>query len=191
VRCPRVLWLSEYCSTLVLEAMPGLAWSDQNTVNLPQALEALGRAIAIVHELPAYDLPLFDRLDIGRVLHCTELIAIARPDVAELCRELQELLGGGPPRATTPPVFLHGDVHPKNALQSEHGIALLDFDQAGLGPAAADVASLLAVLRQGAIVNPSGPFADTDLEACFLNRASLTQLRATLICAIQTLRGPT
>ncbi len=168
VRSPRVLWCSEPHATLLLEAMPGTLWSDESTTNLPHTLEALGRAIAMVHGLPAHDLPRFDRLDTDRVVHCTELIAIARPDVADLCRELHDLLHDGPPMTTTP-VFLHGDVHPKNALHSADGIALLDFDQAGIGPAVADVSSLLAVLRHGSIVNPSG-FADPDqLGASFLH----------------------
>jgi aminoglycoside phosphotransferase len=170
LRSPRALWWSEPQHTLMLEAMPGTPWSEQDTATLPETLEALGRAIAIVHELPAHDLPRFDRLDTDRVTHCAELIAVARPDVANLCRELNHLLRGGPPATTSAPVFLHGDVHPKNALQSANGIALLDFDQAGIGPAAADVASLIAVLRHGAIVNPDGPFANVDqLGASFLH----------------------
>jgi Ser/Thr protein kinase RdoA (MazF antagonist) len=161
LRAPRALGWSESQRTLVLEAMPGTTWSQELKGSLPQTLETLGRAIATVHEVPTDGLPRFDRLDTDRVVHCTELIAVARPDVADLCRELHELFRGGPPQAISM-VFLHGDVHPKNALQSTQGIALLDFDQAGFGPAAADVASLIAVLQHGAIVKPSGPFVNAN-----------------------------
>jgi Ser/Thr protein kinase RdoA (MazF antagonist) len=44
-------------------------------------------------------------------------------------------------------VCLHGDVHPKNGILLERGVALIDLDQASLGPAAADLGSLLAALR--------------------------------------------
>ena len=46
-----------------------------------------------------------------------------------------------------PSVCLHGDVHPKNGILLEKGIALIDLDQASVGPPAADLGSLLAALR--------------------------------------------
>jgi Ser/Thr protein kinase RdoA (MazF antagonist) len=162
VRVPRALLWSERYQTLLLEPLPGLPWDQGGVTTLPATLGKLGRAIASIHQLTPVDLPRFDRLDTNRVLHCTELIAIARPDVGGLCSELQQLIGNGPP-SVSPSVFLHGDVHPKNALCTPGQISLLDFDQASEGPAAADVASLLAVLHHGAIVNPSGPFAEAGL----------------------------
>jgi Ser/Thr protein kinase RdoA (MazF antagonist) len=44
-------------------------------------------------------------------------------------------------------VCLHGDVHPKNGILLEKGAALIDLDQASVGPPAADLGSLLAALR--------------------------------------------
>src|SRR5262249_46029188 len=48
---------------------------------------------------------------------------------------------------TEPPVCLHGDVHLKNGLLAEDRVTLIDLDQAALGPAAADLGSLLAGLQ--------------------------------------------
>ena len=42
----------------------------------------------------------------------------------------------------------HGDCHPTNALADGDSFALIDLDQAGTGPAAADIGSLLARLHQ-------------------------------------------
>src|SRR5262249_47394971 len=72
-----------------------------------------------------------------------ELIGRARPDVSVAAGRLaEELTADVPPEGET--VCLHGDVHPKNALTQGRRIALIDLDQAGLGPAAADLGSALA-----------------------------------------------
>jgi len=42
---------------------------------------------------------------------------------------------------------LHGDVHPKNGIASGGLVTLIDLDQSGIGPAAADLGSLLALLH--------------------------------------------
>ncbi len=53
--------------------------------------------------------------------------------------------------------MLHGDCHPKNALVDGKQIGLVDLDQAGTGPAAADLGSLLARLHVDELVG--GPSA--------------------------------
>ncbi len=57
------------------------------------------------------------------------------------------------PDDTEAPVCLHGDVHPKNAIVTDRGIALIDVEDVAVGPAAADIGSFLAALvylRRGA-----------------------------------------
>jgi Ser/Thr protein kinase RdoA (MazF antagonist) len=44
------------------------------------------------------------------------------------------------------PVFLHGDVHPKNIFLNEESLFLLDLDQAATGPALADLGSVISGL---------------------------------------------
>ena len=61
-------------------------------------------------------------------------------------RELADRLVAERPQAA-PAVCLHGDVHPKNVLVDDAGLALVDLDQVALGPAAADAGSMLAGLR--------------------------------------------
>ena len=73
---------------------------------------------------------------------CCEL---ARPDLAPLVQSLVEALLLAPP-ARAEPVLLHGDLHPKNVLVHDAGISLVDLDQAGAGPAAAEVGGMLARL---------------------------------------------
>ena len=45
------------------------------------------------------------------------------------------------------PVWLHGDVHLKNAIIAGTRIALIDFEDVAIGSPAADLASFLAELR--------------------------------------------
>src|SRR6185369_16618213 len=45
------------------------------------------------------------------------------------------------------PVFLHGDVHPKNFLLAGERLCLLDLDQATIGVAAVDLGSVIAGLH--------------------------------------------
>jgi Ser/Thr protein kinase RdoA (MazF antagonist) len=49
-------------------------------------------------------------------------------------------------------VCLHGDVHLKNGLLQARRIALIDLDQMGTGPAAADLGSAMAGIRYHALV---------------------------------------
>ncbi|MBA2560155.1 MAG: aminoglycoside phosphotransferase family protein [Propionibacteriales bacterium] len=150
---------------LLLEPMPGRRWGDSPNADLVQTLRRLGAAIATLHDSTDAQavggirdsadahgwLPRFARLDVARVVHSAQLVAVARPDVAPHALRLAHLLSGGPVDAG-PPVLLHGDCHPKNILLDGDQVALLDLDQSGLGPAAADLGSLLARLRHGAVL---------------------------------------
>ncbi len=55
-------------------------------------------------------------------------------------------------RVAGPPVLLHGDCHPKNAIVDGELLTLIDLDQAGCGAAAADIGSLLARVRTADII---------------------------------------
>ena len=79
-------------------------------------------------------------------MHSAHLVAVGRPDVAAAAIRLADRLADGPPPGG-PQVALHGDCHPKNALLAGDSIALIDLDQAGVGPAAADIGSLIARLH--------------------------------------------
>ena len=71
--------------------------------------------------------------------------------------------------STDPRVCLHGDVHPKNGIIENSRAALIDLDQAGAGPAAADLGSLLAALRYSRCVGLLSPADERGLSAAFLS----------------------
>jgi len=169
VTAPRTLGQSAGDNLLLLQAMPGRHWSQLDRPELPPSLHALGVAIATLHSVAATPLgmPRFARLDVRRIEHSAQLIAAARPDVAALVRGVAERLCSDP-AVLEAPVLLHGDCHPKNALLDDGRVALIDFDQAGSGAAAADIGSLLARLRQGALLGELSADADA-LGAAFLD----------------------
>ncbi len=193
---PHVLDWREHDDVLLLEAMPGVAWDRLSPERAERALGQLGRAIATVHRLPCETLTPFRRLQPARVAHSAELIAQARPDVAERCRQLANLLARPLPTDGRPDVFLHGDVHPGNSLFTDEGISLLDFDQAARGQAAADIGSLIARLRFGVWVGEFSADHGRRLIARFLDDYAAVErlpgsevLRAHVAAALVAERG--
>jgi aminoglycoside phosphotransferase (APT) family kinase protein len=167
IGAPLPLGTSAARTVLLMRAVPGVQWGELTGPALVGAVRRLGVAIGTLHESGpelAAGLPRFGRLDPRRVVHSAHLVAVARPDVAGPALRLADRLADGPPPGG-PVVALHGDCHPKNALADGATIALIDLDQAGSGPAAADIGSLLARLHQD-------PDASTDpgtLRAAFLS----------------------
>jgi aminoglycoside phosphotransferase (APT) family kinase protein len=156
LRVPAVLAASEEDRMLVVEAVEG---RRIDTLRGPEHIEAMrrfGAALATLHSLPApVALPRFERLDPARQAPAAELIGRARPDVAAAAARLAGELAGDPP-APGEQVCLHGDVHLKNGLLQGRRVALIDLDQVGLGPAAADLGSAMAGLRYHALVADEG-----------------------------------
>lgn len=163
VSSPRPLWWSDRHCALWLEAMPGRQWNQLGAGSLGSAMRRLGAALGALHdcairsdEISDQDglgraFPRFRRLDLIRIVHSAELIGRVRPDVAESARSLARALSEHRPGAE-PEVLLHGDCHPKNALLHGDQVALIDLDQAGTGPAAADIGSFLARLEHTRLV---------------------------------------
>ncbi|MEA2385109.1 MAG: hypothetical protein QOH72_5080 [Solirubrobacteraceae bacterium] len=152
LRVPAVLASSADDRLLVVEAVEG---RRIDTLRGPEHLEAMrrfGAALATLHSLPApAALPRFVRLEPAEQAPAAELIARARPDVGVAAARLAGELAAAPPPAGEA-VCLHGDVHLKNGLLQGRRVALIDLDQAGLGPAAADLGSALAGIRYHALV---------------------------------------
>ena len=156
LRVPAVLAFSAPDRMLIVEALDGRRF---DTLFGPERLEAtrrLGAALGTLHSLPPpAGLRPFVRLAPERQPRAAELIARARPDVAAAAESLAEELRADPPPPVAP-VCLHGDVHLKNALLQGRRIALIDLDQVGLGPPAADLGSALAGLRYHALLADDG-----------------------------------
>ena len=117
------------------------------------AARRLGAAVATFHELPAPDgLEPFTRLEAHRQRTAADVIARGRPDVAGLAGRLADALETAAPADPGPDVCLHGDVHLQNAIDQQHRVAMIDLDQVSLGPAAAELGSVLAGMRFHALL---------------------------------------
>jgi Ser/Thr protein kinase RdoA (MazF antagonist) len=160
LRVPAVLASSAEDRLLVVEAVEG---RRIDTLRGPEHLEAMrrfGAALATLHSLPVpAALPRFTRLEPDRQAPAAELIARARPDVAVAVARLASELAAEAP-APGAPVCLHGDVHLKNGLIQGRRVALIDLDQVGLGPAAADLGSAMAGIRYHALVTDEAARGD-------------------------------
>jgi aminoglycoside phosphotransferase len=152
VRTPRAIGWARTDRIIVLEPMGGVSWFELSTTEQRDALCKVGVALAHVHGLPIDPRAQpFLRHRVDRVVHCAQLVATARPDVANIAGRLSVQLAGGPP----PPealVCLHGDVHADNMLFDGGQVHLIDFDQSGYGAAAADLAGVLASLLTAHLV---------------------------------------
>jgi aminoglycoside phosphotransferase (APT) family kinase protein len=163
---PRPVGWSLALGVLVLEAVPGTPWADTPPDSAVPTAESMGSAIAALHGTPAPPgTTPFGRLALRRIDRSAEVLATARPDVAERARRLARRLTAT--RVGGPSVLLHGDCHPKNAIVDGDRLTLIDLDQAGLGPAAADIGSLLARVRVGDLVD-GGAGEGERLTAAFL-----------------------
>ncbi len=158
VVAPRVLGASG--DHLALEPMRGSSWDAARPG--PDHLGRLGVAIASMHALdPPMELRRFARLDDGPISTAAALVAWARPDLADSAHLLAKTLVASRPAAASD-VYLHGDCHPGNGLIGADAIALIDIDQAGHGPASADLGSLAARLHRAAAPGREAAIARVD-----------------------------
>jgi hypothetical protein len=164
VRVPRSLGYSPEHRTLLVEARDGspLLGSD-----LAGGYQRLGRALGRLHRLAAPDVARFRRVDEDRLEAAAELIAAVRGDVAEaarvLARDLRRSAAVDGER-----VCLHGDVNFRNVLRENGRVALIDLDEVAVGPAAADLGSVLAALRYAGVVGLVPAAAVPGLERAFV-----------------------
>jgi aminoglycoside phosphotransferase len=147
LRLPRTLGYVPQHRVLLLEAIAGRRMDDAAAGgDAVQDAVRLGVALAAFHELKPTDAPAFTRFAANRLIETRRLVACVRPDVDDSTDALvRELISRQPDEAEAP-VCLHGDVHPKNAIVTDRGVALIDVEDLAIGPAAADVGSFLAAL---------------------------------------------
>lgn len=147
LRIPCALSYSEAHHLLLLESVPGVPLSALTTTDRARAYGNLGAALRKLHELnPPSTTTKAARLTPCGVARAAAIIAQARPEVAEKVHELADkLIAAYQPLDES--VLLHGDLHPKNILVDDDRLSLLDLDQAATGPAAIDLASVIAGLR--------------------------------------------
>lgn len=145
LRLPRAVGYLPERQMALFTVAPGRPLNQLERTAVPDAMAALGAALSVLHAMPTQGFAPFTRLDPDRIADAGRLVAAVRPDLAALCGELVDSLLSSPP-PSRPRVLLHGDLHPKNVLVHDAGVALVDLDQAGTGPAAAELGGTLARL---------------------------------------------
>ena len=145
LRLPRALEYSATYRTLWLEAVRGRRMAETAGDDEIADLERFGVAVAAFHGLAAPDAPPLDRFSPAHLRDEAAIIRTIRPDVSDAAENLAaRLIAHAVPHGEA--VWLHGDLHPKNAIVCGDRIALIDVEDVALGAAGADVGSLLASL---------------------------------------------
>ncbi len=108
--------------------------------------DEVAEALVTLHRSPTID-ELTSR-NVGTELARAEialddLVGLA-PGLNGRCRRLGDRLAGRRPSIDRPAVFLHGDLHPKNAIITQNGATLIDLDRMAAGPPEVDLGTLLA-----------------------------------------------
>lgn len=148
IHFPKVIYHSTQHRILVLQALSGRRIADVKGREVYGAFSRLGQALAGLHTLPVpAHLSEFPRFTELHMRLAASTVGFVRPELAQLAAELCDQLCSKKKEQSEPSVCLHGDVHPKNGILLEKGTALIDLDQASVGPPAADLGSLLAALR--------------------------------------------
>src|SRR5258707_1264062 len=138
IHFPEVIYHSSQHHILVLQALLGRRMADVQGRELFGVFARLGRALACLHSLPApAHLSAFPRFTNSHMQLAASSIGLVRPDLAQQALELCDALCVQKKELSEARVCLHGDVHPKNGILLDKGIALIDLDQASLGPPAA------------------------------------------------------
>ena len=143
---PRPLGYDAVRRTLLIEAVSGRRLTDVNNGGAEDDHHRLGSALASFHAVEPPGVSPFARFSDDRLRQAADALAALRPDVASVAAALARDLNERRPDDANDLVLLHGDVHPKNAIFTGHRVTLIDVEDAAIGSAAADVASLLAGL---------------------------------------------
>lgn len=145
IQIPRAIAYFDKHHLLLLEPVAGVSLSAIRSAQRENAFIRLGKALRKLHgiNLPA-KAQRSTRLTPDALTQATATISQARPDVADLAERLSTKLIAQ--YEVGKPVFLHGDVHPKNILLNDDQLFLLDLDQAATGPAEVDLGSVIAGL---------------------------------------------
>ncbi len=169
IHFPEVICHSAQHHILVLQALRGRRMADVQGREVFGAYVRLGQALACLHALPVpAHLPEFPRFTQSHMQLAASSIGLVRPELAQQAAELCDALCAQKKNLNDTNVCLHGDVHPKNGILLEKGVALIDLDQASVGPAATDLGSLLAALRYERHIGRLTEAAECTLASAFL-----------------------
>ncbi|HEY2962023.1 MAG TPA: phosphotransferase [Pyrinomonadaceae bacterium] len=148
LRIPAALAYHEHHHLLLLKSVSGVPLSALTSASRESAFFKLGQALKVLHpNNPPASLLQCRRFAPKALARAAETIGRARPDVASLVQDVTDKLNAQFGQCgKDEPVFLHGDVHPKNILLDNDRLVLLDLDQAAAGAAAVDLGSVIAGL---------------------------------------------
>jgi len=165
LQIPRAIAYSETHHLLLLEPVDGVPLST--VAESESAFFRLGKVLNGLHRLdPPSWLPRATRHLPEALASASATLSEARSDAADLVHRLSNKLIAQYTHGK--PVFLHGDVHPKNIFLNEETLFLLDLDQAATGAGTADIGSVIAGLYCDACTG-----SRTWREASVLKRALL------------------
>jgi Ser/Thr protein kinase RdoA (MazF antagonist) len=169
VHFPEVICHSAQRHIVVLQALQGRRMADVRGREVFGAFTRLGQALSYLHALPVpAHLSEFPRFTESHMRLAASSIGLVRPELAQQASELCDQLCSTKKELAEKSVCLHGDVHPKNGILLEKGTALIDLDQASVGPPATDLGSLLAALRYQRHVGLLTESAECTLANAFL-----------------------
>jgi Phosphotransferase enzyme family len=163
---PAPLAFSAQHRMLWLEAVQGRRVGENGGDWLADA-RAMGAAVARFHGCAAPHASAFNRFDPERLATAARIVASVRPDLADAAGALVRHLVERVP-APNPPVCLHGDLHPKNALVCGSRVALLDLEDLAIGAAACDIGSFLGALEYSRTADALRPEQCAERGAAFL-----------------------
>ncbi len=150
LRVPRRLARDSRRHVLFLEWLPGRTASElaHGGERLDDHAALVGQALAELHLQPVdASTPrslAYDRRGVARVL---EDVAFVFPALAGAIQHLRDLVDVVLAERYVP-ALVHGDLHLRQILLSPQGVGFVDFDRAGAGPSAGDLACCLAHLER-------------------------------------------
>jgi aminoglycoside phosphotransferase len=163
VAVPRVVASSD--CVLVAEAASGTRLAQIDATDAGGAFRRFALAIAQLHALaPLRNRP--GRNVLQHVVAAADLLGRVRPDVAVSAASLARKLARRRPRAM-PAVCIHGDAHPKNAVDDGARVTLIDLEQVAAGDPTAELGSVLAAITYRSVAGESS--AADDSAAAFLD----------------------
>lgn len=159
---PRLLGVSRRVAALASSWLPGETLSEllARPGGAVPTLEVAGEALAALHAGPPSGLPVATAEDDAGALHsAAEHLSAVAPRLGAAAVALSKSLGSrlvtGAPEAG---MARHGDFSPDQVVQGDHGVALLDFDNAEFGDPAADLGQFVASLWVAHLVSTApGP----------------------------------
>jgi aminoglycoside phosphotransferase len=168
LRLPRVVAYSERHRTVLIEAVEGRPLPGLPAPDGVDNLRRLGAAVATLHSLPLPRASRFARFDPAGLHEAAHVIGRVRSDVESLAGALASLLVSRWEEPAEGSVCLHGDVSGGNAIIADGRVTLLDLEDVALGPAAADLGSVLARLRYYCRIGRLSASAERNLADAFL-----------------------